>query len=271
MCITGCAPKAGMLQIIKEQKKGQLNIEAYKHDKRFLIKEQDLSFDPIAGKLQDCFSLKKCSTDNRKCQAIVKEYTREKLKSLRFRNREFLYQGCMLICNGEVKNTEQIETLVFNGISLGIGHGISELRDESDFPLSLRPCRFIKIKKGNDHYPKDIKIIFVFSHNSSIKGFMFMETRWVHIISSRLKQRFLDHHSLSGFENKIDGVNVFFIKEHSEINNRLNNRLINIRKQNQECCIICKNDEIESHLTEFVSNKDFESRRMFFIRTDTEL
>jgi hypothetical protein len=268
MCITGCAPKAGMRPVLLEISKDFNKLEMFRNDPAYLIKELDLDLGPIASELQPYFEGKWPKGDT-SWQTLVKDYAKSQLKNIRFKMDDYLYQGCILYCRGGVRHTERARQLVTEGLHLSIFHGNTNLRDQGGFPLSLRAVQHMKLSSGKRDIPEIIKFIFVFAHNSNIRGYLFQAPDWFHVVSPELTLRFLEHQKPLAFENIIQGITYFYLKNPTDITGWLKNRILELAQEQKTCCIFCHDESIKEEFVNFIKYNFRKDSKMFFALMDT--
>ncbi len=274
MCIVGCAPRLRLFEdIFRKLDKEELTLEALRNDSSFFVEEINVDL----KKLQDnaVEDLKHVSYSDILPGAIIRnsknnnveKFIRNLIKPINFSKNDFIYQGCLAFTKGHVKDKERWNEIC-SDIDFAVYHGRKDLTPvDSLIPYSLRPTNLTKLEDGEKEFPDFIKLLFVFSHNSKIKGYFYSREEWIHIFNKQSSLKFLKQHRNLEYQDKIDNVNIFYISEIEDINPELEEKLISLSKNKSQIAILVRSDNLSKKVFDYFKGK---SIRELFVHCDLE-
>ncbi len=106
-----------------------------------------------------------------KINEIYADFIYSKIKHINFYKNTHLYQGSIVYFKGKVKNLNKWEN-VYDRLSANISFSRPDIR-LFDFPASLRPSQINLMKQEGNIDDLDIRLLFVFSSNKSIRSYMY--------------------------------------------------------------------------------------------------
>jgi hypothetical protein len=216
MCIVGCAPKEALYDY---KNNPELNKEL------FHIEEISLS----------SLNLKEISKEE------LQNFVKESLKKINFYMNDYLYQGCIIQGIGTSKNAEYWANIL-SDINRTIYMGREDIK-VGNFPAALRPTEYNHIVNGSKESVQ-ISIRFIFSHNKSIKSYLFSRTDWIHVICPKLSLKYLKQNKDLKHEDCREGVNILYLAHKEDIDESFRRRLTDLEKKDKHLCILCNNDEV---------------------------
>jgi hypothetical protein len=170
---------------------------------------------------------------------------------------EFLYQGCIIYGKGITKNKKLWKDII-TSINFSVYMGRADIKTASGLPESLRPTELNLIKKGNKEVLSDIRILFVFSHNNSIKSYFYSRDDWIHILRPKLSLKFLKQHRNLKREDFIEGIRIFYVDSIDEIDEGFRRKIEKCSELNEPICILCKDNKTFDRLIFFADSVELE-------------
>jgi len=275
MCIIGCAPKARFYEeFYSKLNDNKLTLNDLKKDKTFFIDETDIPIRKIVEGLDDNLSEEtegSLKFPVHSWDATINKEIRELIKKVGFSKNDYIYQGCLIYVKGKVKDIEKWDHIA-STINFAVYHGREDLKpSDSNFPYSLRPSTLTKLEQGDLNFPETIKLLFVFSHNSKIKGYFYARDDWIHIMDEKMSLKFLKQNKNLNYEDEIDNTKIFYIQEIDDITDEFKKKVMTIDNDNQKklnnqelilnenitpiCILVKDNNLIEEITTKFNKEK----------------
>ena len=254
MCIEKCSPKSRFFSdVLDPLKNKEKTLEEIKLDNTIQIHEINIDIQELIKELtwgdidpQGCL---KHTWDR-----ILSPKIQELIKEVNFSRNSSIYQGCLTYSVGKVQDIKEWDYII-RIICGAIYHGREDLKN-GEIPYSLRSVGWTNFKKGKNKLPKFIKLLFVFSHNSKIKGYFFARNDWIHYMSKTLSLKYSKQHRSLHYENFIDNTRILYVSDIEDLNEEFRLKVIRLTLDKIPLCILVKYDKFITRLEFLLENSE---------------